>query len=269
MITYGHEKFIEEAIKGVLMQECDFEVELIVANDCSTDNTNEIVERYIETHSRGHLIKYTLHLINKGILPNFIWTLQQCKGKYIALLDGDDYWSDPLKLQKQVDFLEANPDYNICFHNVQLFIQEENKFDKDNITREVPEITNIEDLARGNYIHTPSVVLRNNFTIPKWFSKSPIGDWILYMIAIKDKKVKKLDAIMAVYRVHKTSIWANKSQEYRNKNTHISVKLVLNNLKLGNSSVKILKSRLGQTERKKVILKKLFKRIKNYVIKKF
>ena len=95
MITYGHEKFIEKAINGVLMQECNFEIELILANDCSPDSTNEKVKHCIDSHPRGHWIKNTMHPKNLGMMPNFIWALQECNGKYIALCEGDDYWTDP------------------------------------------------------------------------------------------------------------------------------------------------------------------------------
>ncbi|MDO9260985.1 MAG: glycosyltransferase, partial [Flavobacteriaceae bacterium] len=104
MITYNHENYIQQAIEGVLMQTCNFEVELIIANDCATDKTDEVIQEIIKNHPNSSWIKYTNHSQNKGMMPNFIWAMQQCKGKYIALCEGDDYWTDPLKLQKQVEF---------------------------------------------------------------------------------------------------------------------------------------------------------------------
>lgn len=228
MITYNHENYIREAIEGVLMQVCNFYLELIVSNDCSTDSTDKVIQVIIQNHPKAVLIKYINHEKNLGMMPNFIETIEECNGKYIALCEGDDYWTDPLKLQKQVDFMEANPEYNICFHNTENFDQDKNKLIADSITRDVPETTNAEDLAKGNFIHTPSVVLRNNFILPKWFSKSPLGDWTLYMIAIKDKKIKKLDEVMAVYRIHNNSIWSLKSKEFRVLNFVESIKLLIN-----------------------------------------
>ena len=119
MITYGHEKFIEQAINGVLMQECDFEVELIIANDCSPDRTDAVIQNILKNHPRASWIKYIKHEKNLGMMPNFIFALQECQGKYVALCDGDDYWTDAFKLQKQVDFLESNPKFGICFHSVE------------------------------------------------------------------------------------------------------------------------------------------------------
>ena len=117
MITYGHEKYIEEAIQGVLMQECDFEIELIVANDLSPDYTDRVVKRIIAEHPKGSCIKYTCHEHNLGMISNFNWSLNQTTGTYIAICEGDDYWTDPLKLQKQVDFLEKNPDFDLVCTN--------------------------------------------------------------------------------------------------------------------------------------------------------
>ncbi|HEY9167875.1 MAG TPA: glycosyltransferase [Lutibacter sp.] len=232
MITYGHEKYIEQAINGVLMQITDFEVELIVANDCSTDKTDDIIQNIIQNHPRASWIKYTKHDKNLGMMPNFIWALQQCQGKYIALCEGDDYWTDPLKLQKQVDFLEANLDYNICFHRVQLIHQEENQIGEDTITRYVPETIDSDELAKGNCMHTPSVLLRNNFIIPNWFKKVPTGDWVLYMIALKDKKIKKIEEVMAVYRVNNNGVWSGKTRGQRMRMTIKSFKLVYKNVQL-------------------------------------
>lgn len=113
MITYGHEKFIAEAIEGVFTQQTNFPVELIIANDNSPDKTSEIVEKIICQAPSHITVKYTSHKVNKGMTLNFYWALQQAQGKYIAYCEGDDYWIDPLKLQKQVDFLEANSDYTV------------------------------------------------------------------------------------------------------------------------------------------------------------
>lgn len=261
MITYGHENYIRQAIEGVLMQECNFEVELIIANDYSLDSTDEIIQNIIQNHPRGMCIRYIKHEENIGMQLNFLSAHSDCKGKYIALCEGDDYWTDSLKLQKQVGFLEENEEYNICFHNVQLFNQESNRFSQDTITRKVSETTCIAELAKGNYIHTPSVVLRNNFTIPSWFSQSPIGDWTLYMIAVKDKKIKKIEDTMAVYRVHSASIWALKSEEYRVVNTIKSVELLIKSREIKNEIKSIMKAQIKMLKSCLPTKDSLFKRV--------
>jgi len=201
MITYNHEKYIREAIEGVLMQECNFYVELIIANDCSTDDTDTIIKEILKNHPRGSWIKYINHKKNLGMMPNFIWGLEQCKGKYIALCEGDDYWTDPLKLQKQVDFLEGNSDYVLCFHQVS-FLKTNGEIVDDFITKVPENYETIETLAKlGNYINTPSVVFRNIITeFPFEFEQSPVGDYFLYIILSQNGKLKYLQEEMAVYR---------------------------------------------------------------------
>lgn len=201
MITYGHEKFIDQAINGVLMHECDFEVELVIANDCSPDNSDSVIQRILQNHPKASIINYFKHEKNLGMIPNFIFALQQCNGKFIALCDGDDYWNDPYKLQKQVDFLEANPDYVLSFHKVKI-LKPDGSLVPDFITKVPGNYETHETLARlGNYIHTPSVVFRNIIKeFPKEFSLSPIGDYFLYMLLAEHGKLKYLEDEMAVYR---------------------------------------------------------------------
>jgi glycosyltransferase involved in cell wall biosynthesis len=106
MITYNHESYIIQAIDGVLNQLCDCKVELILANDCSPDNTDHVVKYYLANHPNKDWVKYTRHQKNKGMMENFIWAMEQCTGNYIAICEGDDYWTDPLKLQKQLDVIK-------------------------------------------------------------------------------------------------------------------------------------------------------------------
>ncbi|MDT8416131.1 MAG: glycosyltransferase [Flavobacteriaceae bacterium] len=227
MITFNHEKYIREAIDGVLVQQTNFQIELILANDCSSDGTDAIIQNILETHPRAGQIRYFKHEKNLGMMPNFMFAFEQCHGKYIALCEGDDYWTDPLKLQKQVDFLEANPEYALCFHEVQIKEEAAGTLIEDNITRKVPDTTDIRDLARGNYIHTPSVVFRNGFSLPNWFSECVMGDWPLYCIITGDKKIKKLTDVMAVYRRHPSSMWSAKDKNTRILNTLHTYRLVL------------------------------------------
>lgn len=202
MITYGHEKFIAKAIEGVLMQEVNFDIELIIADDCSPDNTQKVVEGILKHHPKSHLVKYTKHSSNKGMQPNFVWASKRCEGTYIALCEGDDYWTDPLKLQKQVDFLQQNSDYSICFHSVKIQYENNLKPFLLDINRDTEETTNLSDLLKGNYIHTPSVVFKNHKDLPDWFETAYPGDWPLHIISATYGKTKFLKADMAVYRVH-------------------------------------------------------------------
>lgn len=124
MPTYNHEKYIRQAIEGVLMQETDFLFELIIVEDCSVDNTRKIALEYADKHPK--ILNVLASEENLGITDNYLRSMGVIAGKYIALCEGDDYWTDPLKLQKQVDFMETNPDCSMCFHPVQhVFVNNE------------------------------------------------------------------------------------------------------------------------------------------------
>ena len=219
LMTYNHEPFIHHAMEGILSQKINFQCEVVVGDDFSTDKTLEIVKSFQHTKNIHIRIlqrvkgdRYWEKRQKLGRLYNFINILENCTGKYIALLDGDDYWTDPLKLQKQVDFLEANEDYAICFHRVyELEDGKELQLSKLN-TGENEETYTIEDLAKENFIHTPSVVFRNGLikNYPKWFNKIPVGDYVGHMLHAQFGKIKYLPEPMAVYRRHPNGIWGNK-----------------------------------------------------------
>lgn len=124
MITYGHEKYIAEAINGVLKQKYDGEIELIIANDNSPDNTDFIIKDTIINADKNITIKYKKHDMNLGMMQNFYWAINQATGDFIALCEGDDFWIDPLKIKKQVDFLNNNLDFGLTFTDVN-FVDED------------------------------------------------------------------------------------------------------------------------------------------------
>jgi glycosyltransferase involved in cell wall biosynthesis len=222
MITYGHEKYIKQAIEGVLMQKCDFNIELIVANDCSNDTTSIIVQDILEKHPNSSWIKFIDRKKNIGGQNNFNDAFNQAKGRYIAHCEGDDYWTSSNKLQKQVNFLETNLDYVLTFHKVKI-LKKNGELVDDFITN-VPEgYETKETLARlGNYIHTPSVVFRNIIKVlPYELNISPIGDYFLYMLLVEHGKLKCFEEEMAVYRY---GIGIHSSQN--------NIKMAKSNLKL-------------------------------------
>lgn len=203
MITYGHEKYIREAIEGVLMQECDFEVELILANDCSPDQTDAAIQDILSNHPRASWIKYINHEKNLGMIPNFIFALQQCKGEFIALCEGDDYWIDPLKLQKQVDFLETNPDYVIHSGAASVIREIEDRGEFIGLANK-ENVFLLESFYSQNNLVTCTVMFRNCITIfPREFYKVPFGDWFLYVILLHKTGLKayKSNQFYSVYRI--------------------------------------------------------------------
>lgn len=204
MITYGHEQYIAQAIEGVLMQQTNFEVELIIADDCSPDDTQNVVENIIKTHSKSHWVKHTRHQHNKGMNDNFLWAMKQAKGKYIALCEGDDYWTDPLKLQKQVDFLEANEEYSTCFHKVNFI----------HINPALNSISNkdliedrdffFSDFIDKNPASTCSVMFRT-FILKdntKYLNFQPVIDDFMILLFAKAGKIRYMNDIMGTYNIH-------------------------------------------------------------------
>ena len=122
MLAYNHEKFISKAIESVLMQETEFDVELVIGEDNSPDNTREVIDSYVAKHPDK--IKALYRDNNVGARQNGIEVWEACQGDYIAYLDGDDYWTDPLKLQKQADFMDKNPGCTICFTKAESIVLE-------------------------------------------------------------------------------------------------------------------------------------------------
>lgn len=200
-ITYGHEKYILDTIKSVLMQNFLGKIEFIISNDNSPDNSDKIIRNYIEEEEipENIEIKYYNHEINKGSMSNFYWCLNQAKGKYIALCEGDDYWTDPLKLQKQFDILENNQDISFCFHNAKvlnLFNNTAYLFNKI-LSRNIFTIKDV--IMKSWFTPTASFFFRNNIDFNvDW--KNVNGDMkILYMNALNGK-LYYINEVMSVYR---------------------------------------------------------------------
>lgn len=205
MITYNHEKYIAQAIDSVLMQKINLDYEIVIGEDCSIDKTREIVLEYKSKYPDK--IKLLLQEKNVGMMQNFIDTLKACTGKFIALLEGDDYWTDPYKLQKQVNFLESRPDYGLVHTDHDFYMEKKKKikknFKKNDKRKIYGEIFN--DLLLSNSIGTLTVMFRRN--ILKVFldiilSKKHwlMGDYPLWLVISSDHKIGYLSESTAVYR---------------------------------------------------------------------
>ncbi len=188
--TYQHAGFIKGCLDGILMQKTDFPFEVLIGEDGSTDGTREICIEYAEEYPDK--IRLFLHHresnIHIGGRPtgrfNFLYNLFSANGKYIALLDGDDYWTDPLKLQRQVDFLEANPDF-VAHHTSFFNLYADGKMVPNQIM--LREVTTFNHLLEGNTIVSSSVLLRRELlAVSDWFTKVFVGDWVLYLTATRN-----------------------------------------------------------------------------------
>lgn len=199
LITYNHVNYIEQAIEGVLMQNVNLKWELIIADDYSTDGTREILLGYKKKYP--DFIKLILQVKNVGAAQNWLDLITYPKSKYIAYFEGDDYWTDSNKLQKQVSFMEANPDYAMCFHAVQIT----SKSDEDIFHYKLPpkDILLLKDIIREHYIPTCSLLFRNGYFtngLPEWIKQSISGDIPLEILLASFGKTKYMSEEMACYR---------------------------------------------------------------------
>ncbi|TDP00883.1 glycosyltransferase [Flavobacterium sp. 245] len=229
-ISYNQAPYIRQCLDSFLMQKTSFAFEIIIHDDASTDGTKEIIEEYVAKYPDIIFPMYQKeNQYSKGVRGMMVrFNFPRCIGKYIALCEGDDYWTDPYKLQKQVDFLEENADYILSFHGISI-LQTDGKLEEDFITKIPENHETQETLARfGNYIHTPSVVFRNVIKeFPPEFAISPIGDYFLYMILTEYGKLNYMNEKMGVYRAG-VGIWSSKSDYYRNFNMSYANALLAN-----------------------------------------
>ena len=207
--TYNHDKYISKTIEGFLIQETDFQIEIIIHDDASKDNTQEILKEYAIKDSRINLVLQKENQMSKGLNPTIDDCLLKAKGKYIALCDGDDYWTDPFKLQKQVDFLELNPNFQVCFTNTSV-VNGDNKIIKDyNVTKLNKDVFEHKDMPV--YAPTLTRVFRK-IIFPESIKKSPSGDNFMLVYQSKFGKIKFLDEVTAAYRQHDKGVWSGVSK---------------------------------------------------------
>lgn len=241
-MTYNHAPYIEDAMNGFCLQQTDFPFLAVVVDDASTDGEPEVIKNYLAEHFDNEaldlptpdetdeyvrvfarhkenkncyflvlFLKYNHYSTKKAKLTSIADLLRPIP--YIALCEGDDYWTDPRKLQRQVDFLEGHPEYSLCFHSVKIWKEKEGIMTDDFLTREVPQETELCDLAEGNYIHTLSVVYRNNERVGVFRTQLGnviMGDYVCWMACAQYGKIWKMSECMAVYR-YGSGIWSNKS----------------------------------------------------------
>jgi glycosyltransferase involved in cell wall biosynthesis len=211
LIAYNHEPYIEQAVQGVLAQKTNFDYEIVIGEDCSTDNTRSILVRVQEQHPDK--IRLLLNEKNQGMIQNYIQTLHACQGEYIALLDGDDYWCREDKLQKQVDFLDQNPDYAVCFHSVLKVYEDGSREPKVVRPKDQRTSFDLKDLLASMFIPTCSTLIRNGLIgeLPEFAYSLKMLDWLILVLAARHGRIGFLDEVMAVYRVHPSGLWSSMS----------------------------------------------------------
>jgi glycosyltransferase involved in cell wall biosynthesis len=205
LLTYNHAKFIAQSIESVVNQKTNFPFEIVIGDDHSTDGTSQIVDQYAAKYPE--LIKVVRGKTNGGPQPNSIRILENSEGKYMAALEGDDYWIDPLKLQKQADFMEQNPDFSICFTNTRVEFFENNEEPyllNSTIEKDVFELRDLIAETEVWFMGTATLfyTMSSIFPVQPWFHKTKSGDIPMIMLAARHGKIKYLSDLTAAYRRH-------------------------------------------------------------------
>jgi glycosyltransferase involved in cell wall biosynthesis len=223
--AFNHEKYIAQMLDGALMQQTDFDFEIVIGDDASTDSTPDIIQQYI-ARNPGR-IRAFLHAENQGPKEprefagrnNVLQLLKACEGEYVAMCEGDDYWTDPLKLQKQVDFLDKNPDFAISHHNMLVTYED----GSDSHSFNAPDqklVSTIKDILEDKwFMATASWVYRNHFLtndFAEWHAKAAAGDWAVMIQLAAQGRIGYLPETMGVYRKHSAGLSNIHSQTNRN-----------------------------------------------------
>jgi glycosyltransferase involved in cell wall biosynthesis len=213
VMTYNHGQFIRQALESILIQQVNFNYEILISEDCSTDGTREIVKEYQKNFpDKIHLLLSETNIHSNAVVVRGI---NAARGEYIALLDGDDYWTNPNKLQKQVDFLDTYPNCALCFHNAQV-VYEDNSQDSWYWTPvNQKQFSTLEDIWLGNFIATCSTMFRRGLfgEVPDWYdSFFPITDWPLHILNAEHGTIGYISEVMGVYRYHNQGLYSPFSQ---------------------------------------------------------
>ena len=219
--TYQHGPFIQQCLDGILMQQTSFPFEIIIGEDESTDGTRETCIEYARKHPdriRLFLRSRSLsHYMDDGKPRrlNGTWSRRAARGTYVAMCEGDDYWTAPDKLQKQVNYLDGHPECSMCFHNVLIADETRGAPPRPAYAGTMRPSYGLLDIVPHNFIHTPSVVYRRKalaHPLPAWFRQMPMGDWPTYLLLAQEGRLGYLPDIMCTYRMHAGGIWSQMSR---------------------------------------------------------
>src|SRR3972149_1616418 len=216
IITYNHENFIEQAINSALFQITNFDYEIIIGEDCSKDKTRDIVLEFYRRHPDK--IRLLLHEKNVGMNYNFLQTITKSRGESIATLEGDDYWTSPFKLQKQVDLLDNNPELSMCFHNANVFYDDGSRVSYKYNHNDQNDISSVDDLWERCIIAFCSAMFRKDpiTNLPYWFNTINCPDWALYILYAEKGKIGYIKETMSAQRIHAGGVWSglNEIQQF-------------------------------------------------------
>ena len=209
MVTYNHARYVAKAIESALMQRTRFPIEIVIGEDGSTDGTGAIVESYQRAHPDR--VRARVRERNVGVHRNALETLAACRGEFIAILEGDDYWTSPDKLQRQVDLLDAHPEASLSFHQA-LVVDEEG-----NGSRIVPDPRDgpfdLAALFRRNFVPTPSMVYRRAAFegFPPWYPEIGAADWLLLILLGRRGTFAFIPEALCAHRQLRPGSWSAQS----------------------------------------------------------
>jgi Glycosyl transferase family 2/Carbohydrate binding domain len=210
--TYNHERFINEAVDSVLMQETNFDYDVVIIEDRSTDRTRDIVIEYQKAYPEK--IRLVLPEVNKCDNSEFMKAILSSPSPYVAILDGDDYWTCRQKLQKQVDYLDQHPECALCFHDVRIIYDDGSQEPRNSNPSDQKEISTLEDLFEGCFITTCSTMFRQGVfgEFPSWYDNDKCADWSLFVLAAEHGMIGCINEVMAVYRLHPGGFWTGRGR---------------------------------------------------------
>lgn len=211
MLTYNHEPYIRQAIESVLMQRAPFPFELVIGDDRSTDGTREIIAGYCERYPA--IFRVLLHEKNLGLHDNFMECLGACRGRYVAILEGDDFWVTEDKLAKQVAVLESHPECAIAFGRARVFYEDGSREAWEYPMTEQITFT-LDDLLRQNMIPNCTAMYRLGLLLetPGWLRDVPFMDWALHILLARYGTLHLLPETLAGYRVHAGGLYSRLSE---------------------------------------------------------
>jgi hypothetical protein len=210
LITYNQERYIEQAIESVLAQKVDFDYEIVIGDDHSTDRTSEIAGAYAAKHPH---IRHERRTKNLGAPGNYVETSNSCRGKYIAWLAGDDYWCDGDKLQEQADMLESDPTLAISFTQAH-YLDEDTGEVRQTLPQGVLARTALKDLLAHNYIPATTVMYRREpiEPLPEWMRDLKAQDYASHLLSALHGDIGFIQKPMTMYRVHGAGVWSKEGR---------------------------------------------------------
>jgi glycosyltransferase involved in cell wall biosynthesis len=212
--AFNSAEWLPRALDSVLKQQTNFPIEIVVGDDCSRDNTVEIARSYRERYPE--VVRVLERDKNLGIQRNYYETFEQCRGKFIAWLDADDYWTDPEKLAIQIETLESDSSIMVCGHKVR-WVTNDGEIKREKYPSISAGRYGLEEILRHDFLPSPSVMFRNGIhrRLPEWyFDLAPTTDWPIYVLAALSGDIVLLDRVMADYTLTPGSAIMSKGNLY-------------------------------------------------------